>query len=118
MIRWKIKLYLQFFYYVLFNKGNFKLGLIKRLNMAFNGGFTANQFYIFNLRENDRREYLSEYDWFKSRLLNKPYDYILNDKFLFNEIARSVCSCAGNIRRKKDGSIESRDRCGCTKATC
>ena len=116
MIRWKIKLYLQFFYYVLFNKGNFKLGLIKRLNMAFNGGFTANQFYIFNLRENDRREYLSEYDWFKSRLLNKPYDYILNDKFLFNEIARQYVAVPEIYAVKKDGSIESRDRCGCTES--
>ena len=79
MIRWKIKLCLQFFYYVLFSKGNFKLGWIKRLNIAFNGGFTANQFYIFNLKENNKGEYLSEYDWFKSRRLNKPYEYKLND---------------------------------------
>ena len=75
--------------------------------MAFNGGFTANQFYIFNLRENDRREYLSEYDWFKSRLLNKPYDYILNDKFLFNEIARQYVAVPEIYAVKRDVILKS-----------
>ena len=108
MIRWKIKLCLQFFYYVLFSKGNFKLGWIKRFIIAFNGGFTANQFYIFNLKENNKGEYLSEYDWFKSRRLNKPYDYILNDKFLFNEIAKQYVAVPEIYAVKKYSRIENR----------
>lgn len=110
MIRWKLKLFLQFLYYVLFNKGDFKLSIKKRLSLAFGGGFTANQFYIFNLEKNDRKEYLSEYDWFKSRKLNKPYDYILNDKFLFYEIIGQYAPIPEVYAVRKNGSIAAKHR--------
>lgn len=110
MIQGKIKIFLQFLYYVLFNKGDFKLNIKKRLSLAFGGGFTANQFYIFNLEKNDKREYLSEYDWFKSRMLNKPYDYILNDKFLFYEIIRQYAPIPQIYAVCKNGRIAAENK--------
>lgn len=81
----RIKIRLQFLRYVLFSKGDFNLDVFRRLYFAFWGGFTVNEYYIFNLKENDKAEYLSELDWFKSRMINKPFDIILNNKIVFYE---------------------------------
>ena len=83
-IRHRVKLKLQFIVYVLFSKSNFKLSFLMRIKLAYSGGFTANQYYLFGLNKNSSEEYLSEYDWFKSRMINKPYDYILNYICLFD----------------------------------
>ena len=89
--RYKLKLMSQFTAYILFAKSNFKVSIKKRIKIALNGGFSVNQYYLFGMDKEDNKkvQYLSEYDWFRSRLINKPYDYIINNKFLFNEIIKN-----------------------------
>lgn len=105
MIKDKIKLYMQFIYYILLAKYEKKLSINKRLYYAFHGGFTVGQYYLFDLEHNDLREYLSEYDWFKSRMLNKPYDYIVNNKFLLNEYLKPYIRTPKIIAVKQKGKI-------------
>lgn len=101
----KVKLKLQFIIYVLFAKNNFKASLLMRIKLAYSGGFTVNQYFLFGLNRNNKNEYLSEYDWFKSRLINKPYDYILNDKFIFYEIVKDKCFTPEIFAMKKNKKI-------------
>ncbi len=104
-IRHRVKLKLQFIVYVLFSKSNFKLSFLMRIKLAYSGGFTANQYYLFGLNKNSSEEYLSEYDWFKSRMINKPYDYILNDKFIFHEIVKKQCLTPEIFVIKKENKV-------------
>lgn len=89
-IRYQLKLRGQFLYYILFSKSHFESSALKRLKLAFNGGFTVDQYYLFDFKHNDRKEYLSEYDWFKSRMLNKPYDYMLNNKLVTSQMLKEI----------------------------
>lgn len=100
-----IKLKLQFLYHVLFAKSNFKLSLVKRMSLAFSGGYTVDQYHLYNFEVNDKSEYLSEQDWFKSRLLNKPYDEIINDKLIFNDIVKKYANTPRIFAAKRNGIL-------------
>ena len=51
-------------------------------------GFNAGEYYWFDLKHNDYREYISDYIRIKSREINGDYKIILDDKLLFEEIFR------------------------------
>lgn len=95
---------MQFFIYILFSKNNFGSSMQERLKFAFCGGFTADQCGLYDLK-NYRQEYLSEYDWFKSRTVNKPFDFIVNNKFIFDEFIKD------KIRTPDMFAVKYKDKC-------
>lgn len=84
----RVKILLQFVKYVIFSRNSFNVSFFKRCYFAICGGFNANQCALYSLNKDNKEDYLSEKDWFKSRLVNKPYDRFINDKILFNELIR------------------------------
>ena len=110
-IKYRIKLAGQFVYYVLFSKSHFKSDLRRRLQMAFCGGFTIDQYYLFDFEHNDRKDYLSEYDWFRSRLLNKPHDRVLNNKLLTSKTIAEKIKVPEVYAVKLNGIIEDLEQC-------
>lgn len=93
----------QFLKYVLFAKSDFPAPLPLRLKMAFGGGFTVNEYYIFDLEHQDRREYLSELDWFRSRKINAGKAAILNDKEKFQAAIEKLAPCPAMLLVHRKG---------------
>ena len=55
---------------ILFAPRHFKVNIFKSTWYAICGGFMPDQVALYNLNMKNRREYLSEFDWYKSRYIN------------------------------------------------
>ncbi len=113
LIIFKIKRFLWlipvFIVRILFSKKHFKVPLNKRLYYAFNGGFTADQIALYDLNKQTQKEYLSEFDWYKSRKINYPNSYMLNNKLIcekmiekFIKTPKTIIKCEKGVIRNKD----------------
>ena len=69
-------------------RNNFKVSFFNKLRMNFGGGYLADQYVLYDLKNNDKREYLSEFDWYRSRYINEPFDFAFNNKVVCNEILK------------------------------
>lgn len=49
-------------------------------------GFVADQYVLYDLRGTRRHEYLSEFDWYRSRWIDEPFDAMLNNKVVCTEV--------------------------------
>lgn len=90
---------------VLFSPNNFKVPLLKRIYYAINGGFMADQIALYNLNSKNKKEYLSEFDWYKSRYINEPYNFILNNKLVAVDILKQYTDVPKTLCIKKKGII-------------
>lgn len=84
----KGKLVYLYFARILFAKNHFKCPFIKKLRANFSGGFLADQWMLYDFDHNDKKEYLSEFDWYRSRYINAPFDFMLNNKIVANEVLK------------------------------
>lgn len=82
------KLILIYFRRILFVRNHFKCPFHKKLRANLTRGFLADQWMLYDLDHNDHREYLSEFDWYRSRYINEPFDFLLNNKIAANEILK------------------------------
>jgi hypothetical protein len=71
---------------ILLAPNRFGVPLHIRLRYAVDGGFIADQYALYDLRKNPKSDYLSEFDWYRSRWINEPFDAMLNNKIVCNEI--------------------------------
>lgn len=71
---------------ILLAPNRFRVPLFKRLYYAINGGFVGDQIAIYQLNKRNASEYLSEFDWYRSRWINEPFDSMLNNKIISNEV--------------------------------
>lgn len=53
-------------------------------------GFLADQHTLYDLENNEAGDYLSEFDWYRSRWINEPFDAMLNNKIIFTEVLRDA----------------------------
>ena len=67
---------------ILFAPNHFHVGFLDRIRWAFCGGYMVDQVHLYRLNEGTRDQYLSEFDWYRSRVINHPYDTMLNNKVL------------------------------------
>ena len=68
-------------------KNHFKLSPFIRIKYAILGGFMVDQYALYNLKDKKNRKlYLSEYDWYKSRYINDPFDKMLDNKIICTEV--------------------------------
>ena len=81
----RLKLCVLYFRRILFAKNHFKVPFYKKLLANFSGGFLADQWELYDLNMKKRKEYLSEFDWYRSRYINAPFDILLNNKVMATE---------------------------------
>ena len=81
-------MFLIFWVRIVFAKNNFKCSFINKVRANFGGGYLADQWELYDLSHNDKSEYLSEYDWHKSRYINGVFDYVLNNKIVAAEVLK------------------------------
>lgn len=82
----KCKLLLLFWVRIIFAKNHFKVPFWRKLALNFRGGYVADQYVIYDLQHQNKKDYLSEFDWYKSRYINEPFDGMLNNKLVCADI--------------------------------
>lgn len=73
---------------ILFAPRNMKVSFFKSLYFNIFGGFTSDQVVLYNLNRSNKKEYLSEFDWYKSRKINGKHSIILNNKIKFSKLIK------------------------------
>ena len=88
----KIKLTVLWVVRVLFAPNHFGVPFYKRIWHAIFGGYMVDQIALYDFAHNDKKQYLSEFDWYRSRSINDPYSAMLNNKVVFAQIVERYCS--------------------------
>lgn len=73
---------------ILFAPRHFPISRLKGMYANTHGGFTADQWALYDLNNRKRKEYLSEFDWYRSRYINDPFSVMLNNKLITTEVLR------------------------------
>ena len=69
---------------IVFANNHFNVPFLKRFKYNLKG-YMADQVVLYDLKHH-KGEYLSEFDWYKSRYINEPYNFILNNKMVCNKL--------------------------------
>lgn len=105
----KVKLFVLFWVRIVFAKNKFKCSFLKKLRANFGGGYLADQWMLYDFDHNDKREYLSEFDWYRSRYINEPFDFLLNNKIAAAEILKQYTRVPESYMIKNKGFLTSFD---------
>lgn len=73
---------------ILFAPNHFQVPLWRRLYLAIAGGFVPDQDVLYDLRHRAKSDYLSEFDWYRSRFINDPFNPMLNNKVVCAEVLK------------------------------
>lgn len=84
----KLKLFVLYWRRIVFVKNHFHVSFWNKLRANVCGGFLADQWALYDLDMKKKKEYLSEFDWYRSRYINEPFDYMLNNKVVTTEVLR------------------------------
>lgn len=90
---------------ILFAPNRFHAGLLTRLDLAIRGGYMVDQNAIYDLKHNARKPYLSEFDWYRSRWINEPFDQMLNNKIICTEVLEQYTYVPRIFMMKNKGRI-------------
>lgn len=101
----KAKLFLLYWRRIVFAPGHFDVSPLKKLTANLSGGFTADQWALYDLDRKKRKEYLSEFDWYRSRYINEPFDYMLNNKVVATEVLRQYIRVPEMYMVKSHGAM-------------
>lgn len=82
----KAKLFVLYWRRIIFVKDHFKVPFLTKLKANIFGGYLADQWALYDLDMKKRKQYLSEFDWYRSRYINEPFDYMLNNKIIATEV--------------------------------
>ncbi len=81
----KLKLLYIWFKRILFATDHFNTPLFRRILLAFRG-FTPDQYWIYDLKHRSCSDYLSEFDWYRSRRINGKEALVLNNKVVCTQL--------------------------------
>lgn len=112
-LRWGLKMVKLFFLYfrrIVFVRNNFKVSFIKKLRANIFGGYLADQWVLYDFDHNDRKEYLSEFDWYRSRFINEPFEFMMNNKIVCTEILQQYTYVPEIYLIKNKGLLFVKDR--------
>lgn len=84
----RLKLFVLYWRRIVFVKDPIHVSLPTKLKANLCGGFLGNQWALYDLNLKKRQEYLSEFDWYRSRYVNEPFDYLLNNKVATTEVLK------------------------------
>lgn len=105
----KTKLFVLYFRRIIFVKNHFKCDPFTKIKANICGGFTADQWKLYDFKHNDRHEYLSEFDWYRSRYINEPFDFVCNNKIASAEILKQYVRVPESYMIKNKGRLSSFD---------
>ena len=108
--RWatkKMKLFLLYWRRIVFAKNHFKCPWYKKIRANVCGGFLADQWMLYDFDHNDKSEYLSEFDWYRSRYINEPFDFVCNNKIASAEILKQYVRVPESYMIKNHGFLSS-----------
>lgn len=71
---------------ILLAPNHFRVPFLTKLRMNIFGGFLADQYVLYDFKRNSPSAYLSEFDWYRSRWVNEPFDMMLNNKVVCTEV--------------------------------
>ena len=95
---------------ILLAPNRFGVSLFTRLRFACFGGYVADQVALYDLKRQPRGTYLSEFDWYRSRWINEPFDSMLNNKIVCNEILQHHIKVPRIFYVKNKGRVKSLER--------
>ncbi|MCF0138389.1 MAG: hypothetical protein HUJ66_08510 [Oscillospiraceae bacterium] len=98
----RIKLIILWVVRILFAPDHFHQSVFTRIRYAVCGGYMPDQVMLYDFKHNDPGEYLSEFDWYRSRSINGHYSHMLNNKVVFAEMVRQFCPTPEIYAVKKD----------------
>ena len=81
-----MKLFVLYWRRIIFAKDHFDVPLKTKLKSNFFGGYLADQYVLYDFDHNDKNEYLSEFDWYRSRYIY--FIFISKIVILFNFIVK------------------------------
>ena len=101
----KLRLLKSWYKNVLAKKSDYKVPVLTRIKYALKG-FTANEYVWYNLKNNNYKEYISEFKRVRSRqIINGDYKFILDDKLVFEEIFRNYVRVPKTYAWISDGNV-------------
>src|SRR5690554_1415025 len=68
-------------------------------------GFSYDKYYLYNIKENNLKDYLSDYCRAKTVYINFPYNHILNNKIIFEKVFNQYLRVAKNYAYIEKGNI-------------
>ncbi|MEE0741262.1 MAG: sugar-transfer associated ATP-grasp domain-containing protein [Emergencia sp.] len=101
----KIKLFVLYWRRIVFVKNNFKVNIFTKLRANIFGGFLGDQYVLYDFKHNDKKKYLSEFDWYRSRYINEPFDFAFNNKVVCADILSHYIKVAENLFIKNKGIL-------------
>ena len=69
-------------------------------------GFTPDQYILYDFDNVDSNEYLSEFDWYRSRYINDPFDDLFNNKVICSEVLKHYANVPQTLLVKQYGWME------------
>ena len=104
----KAKLVVLWFRRILFAPNHFKeVGFFTKLRMNVSGGYLADQYALYDFKHNDKNQYLSEFDWYRSRWINEPFDQMCNNKIICTNVLDRYVACPKLLLMKNHGNMVS-----------
>jgi len=67
-------------------KNHLSVPFHKKVKANLSGGYLGDQYVLYDFDKNDRREYISELEWYKSRYINEPFNDMFDNKIICNEV--------------------------------
>lgn len=101
----RVKLILLYWTRIVFVKNDFKSSFFTKIKANLGGGFLADQYILYDFKHNNKNEYLSEFDWYRSRYINEPFDVALNNKVICTEILKHHIRFAENYFIKNKNNV-------------
>lgn len=102
----KLKLFYIWVRRILFAPDHFKTPLYRRLWLSFHG-FVPDQYEIYDFRHNSYKNFLSEFDWYRSRRINGKDAYVLNNKIVCAQLIGQYASIPETYFIKKRKNVVS-----------
>ena len=103
----QVRLFMLYFSRIIFVKNKYKpsASFRQKIKANLSGGFLADQWVLYDFDNNDRSEYLSEFDWYRSRYINAPYNFMLNNKVVADELLKHYVKVPQTIFVKNRGRL-------------
>ena len=89
----------------MFVKNKFKVTFFTKLKCNFLGGYLADQYVLYDLEHYQTRDFLSEFDWYRSRYINDPFSFAFNNKIICSEILKQYIKTPYNYYLKNKGAL-------------
>jgi hypothetical protein len=89
---------------IILDKGMYRVPLLVKLKMNLKG-FVADRYVIYNIKSNNIDNYISDFEVFLSKRINRQYCLLMDDKFLLSSIFGKYVNVPRNFVIIKNGHL-------------